>query len=129
MCLPFPLPSTGNIELLEEFTVCKAGNQLSADQARIFKQFGHRLAHFCVRLLARANFQGGDKAGADRVEAEGVESRDVEAGNWEGSGGDAGAANFQGGDKAGAGGVEAEGVESRDVEAGNWEASGGDAGA
>ncbi|KAL3089016.1 hypothetical protein niasHT_022083 [Heterodera trifolii] len=35
----------GSIELLEEFTVCKAGDQLSADQARILKQFGHRLAN------------------------------------------------------------------------------------
>ncbi|KAL3075636.1 hypothetical protein niasHT_033149 [Heterodera trifolii] len=34
----------GVIELLEEFTVCKTGDQLSADHARILKQFGHRLA-------------------------------------------------------------------------------------
>ncbi|KAL3106585.1 hypothetical protein niasHT_018227 [Heterodera trifolii] len=32
-------------ELLEEFTLCKTGDQLSADQARILKLFGHRLAH------------------------------------------------------------------------------------
>ncbi|KAL3075632.1 hypothetical protein niasHT_034546 [Heterodera trifolii] len=43
----------GVIELLEEFTVCKTGDQLSADHARILKQFGHRLAQFRVRLLAR----------------------------------------------------------------------------
>ncbi|KAL3117660.1 hypothetical protein niasHT_004325 [Heterodera trifolii] len=41
------------IDLLEEFNVCKTGDQLSADQARILKQFGQRLAQFCVRLLAR----------------------------------------------------------------------------
>ncbi|KAL3084141.1 hypothetical protein niasHS_008610 [Heterodera schachtii] len=35
----------GAIELLEEFTVCKTGDQLSSDQARILKQFGHRLAN------------------------------------------------------------------------------------
>ncbi|KAL3119230.1 hypothetical protein niasHT_002079 [Heterodera trifolii] len=39
--------------LLEEFNVCKTDDQLSADQARILKQFGQRLAQFCVRLLAR----------------------------------------------------------------------------
>ncbi|KAL3106583.1 hypothetical protein niasHT_018225 [Heterodera trifolii] len=39
--------------LLEEFNVCKADDQLSADQARILKQFGQRLAQFRVRLLAR----------------------------------------------------------------------------
>ncbi|KAL3073383.1 hypothetical protein niasHT_034543 [Heterodera trifolii] len=39
--------------LLEEFNVCKTDEQLSADQARILKQFGQRLAQFCVRLLAR----------------------------------------------------------------------------
>ncbi|KAL3076824.1 hypothetical protein niasHT_033726 [Heterodera trifolii] len=43
----------GAIELLEEFTVCKTGDQLSTDQARILKQFGHRLAQFRVRLLAQ----------------------------------------------------------------------------
>ncbi|KAL3092176.1 hypothetical protein niasHT_026728 [Heterodera trifolii] len=41
MCRPFPQPWTGAIELLEEFTVCKTGDQLSADQARILKQFGY----------------------------------------------------------------------------------------
>ncbi|KAL3117663.1 hypothetical protein niasHT_004328 [Heterodera trifolii] len=35
----------GSTELLEEFTLCKTGDQLSADQARILKLFGHRLAH------------------------------------------------------------------------------------
>ncbi|KAL3121184.1 hypothetical protein niasHT_006213 [Heterodera trifolii] len=45
----------GTIDLLEEFNVCKTGDQLSADQARILKQFGQRLAQFCVRLLARSN--------------------------------------------------------------------------
>ncbi|KAL3088233.1 hypothetical protein niasHS_009530 [Heterodera schachtii] len=40
------------IELLEEFTVCKTGDLLSADQASILKQFGHRLAQFHVRLFA-----------------------------------------------------------------------------
>ncbi|KAL3123310.1 hypothetical protein niasHT_006853 [Heterodera trifolii] len=40
------------IELLEEFTVCKTGDQLSADHARILKQFGHRLAQFRQLVVA-----------------------------------------------------------------------------
>ncbi|KAL3075047.1 hypothetical protein niasHT_038982 [Heterodera trifolii] len=42
----------GVIELLEEFTVCKTGDQLSADHARILKQFGHRLAQFRQLVVA-----------------------------------------------------------------------------
>ncbi|KAL3107548.1 hypothetical protein niasHT_014008 [Heterodera trifolii] len=59
--LIFKRPAPGAIELLEEFTVCKTGDQLSADQARILKQFGHRLAQFRVRLLARWSKKKGFK--------------------------------------------------------------------
>lgn len=49
------LPTTlkkGVICLLKEHTVCRAGDKLTSEQARILKLFGHKQASFTVSLVA-----------------------------------------------------------------------------
>ncbi|KAL3068641.1 hypothetical protein niasHS_016745 [Heterodera schachtii] len=91
--------------LLEEFNVCKADDQLSADQARILKRFGQRLAQFCVRLLARVWKRGAGRRGT---------GWEAEAGRRLAVGGDGGnrggeAWCGEAGDGRGSGGGEASG--------------------
>uniref|UniRef100_A0AC34F5I3 Ribosome assembly factor mrt4 n=1 Tax=Panagrolaimus sp. ES5 TaxID=591445 RepID=A0AC34F5I3_9BILA len=42
----------GVIELVDDFTVCKAGDKLNPEQAKILKLLDHKLSHFQVNLIA-----------------------------------------------------------------------------
>jgi mRNA turnover protein 4 len=42
----------GMIELIDDYTVCKAGDKLNPEQAKILKLLDHKLSHFQVNLLA-----------------------------------------------------------------------------
>ncbi|KAL3068887.1 hypothetical protein niasHS_016401 [Heterodera schachtii] len=131
LCMPTRLEN-GAIELLEEFTVCKTGDQLSADQARILKQFGHRLAHSATREAgygeagdgeAGCGVQGGGGRGSGVWGGEEAGDREAgcgEAGYGEAGDGEAGCGEARYGE-AGYG-------EAGDGEAGYGEAGDGEAG-
>ena len=42
----------GIVTLTKDFTVCNAGDQLSSEQARILKLFGHQQAKFKLNMIA-----------------------------------------------------------------------------
>ena len=42
----------GIVNLTKEFTVCKEGDKLSSEQARILKLLGHKQAKFKLNMIA-----------------------------------------------------------------------------
>lgn len=42
----------GEIQLIDDFTVCKAGDKLNPEQAKILKLLDHKLSEFKIKLVA-----------------------------------------------------------------------------
>jgi mRNA turnover protein 4 len=58
MGLPVAL-KRGVVTLLQDHTVCSAGEVLTAEQARMLKLLGHQQAEFKLRLVASWSKEGG----------------------------------------------------------------------
>jgi mRNA turnover protein 4 len=75
----------GVIVLPQAYTLCRAGQQLTPEQGRLLKHFGHQLAEFRIRLVACV-----EKGRFEELEGAGEEMDDEGAG---GEGGGAAAAD------------------------------------
>ena len=57
MGLPVKL-NFGKIELLSEVYVCREGQVLNVEQAKLLKTLGHKMANFDLKILVQRNSKG-----------------------------------------------------------------------